>query len=371
MPLLIAWNVGSNEMKKLRNIILLILISLITVAIGLLGYRNIRQNQILNNTKLVCETCIDTLLTFNINSTKLTGLIRSHDNENPLLLFVHGGPGISDMPFARIFDSLLVKDFICVHYDQRGTGKSYLDNDLYNITIEDNINDLIVLAKEIKGLYPSNELILVGQSWGTLISALAIHKEPSLFDKYIGIGQIVNLNESDLISYDYALQKAKEYNDKESIELLTKIDRNDYNKNYKSLICQRRVLSKVGGRFFNKDIKTSLIETALFSPEYSIKELFQINKSSKLLDKNLYEDMLNYDLFSLIDSFPIPSYFIAGKYDYQTPTPIVEEYFNSLINKDKGLFLLKKSGHIPNYEEPKMFYDIVMSINKITTANTQ
>ena len=349
-------------MKRLRNTILLILLLLFILVLVLLGYRKFRQNQILNATKLNCESCIDTLLTFNFDKTEITALIRAENTDNTVLLFVHGGPGIPDMPFARIYDSLLVKDFICVHYDQRGTGKSYFNNDLDKTSIDDNVYDLIAVAEELKDLFPDNELFLVGQSWGTLISILAIQKEPELFDKYIGIGQIVNLKESDLNSFDFSLKMAKKLNDQESLELLSDLDRNDYNKKYESLVTQRRVLSKVGGRFYNINIKTSLTKIAFFSPEYILKELFQTSKSSKLLDRNLYKEMLTYDLFAIADSLPLPCCFISGVKDYQTPTPIVKKYYSALKSNEKKMIIFEKSGHIPNYEEPKRFYEELLKL---------
>ena len=64
-----------------------------------------------------------------LEKIRLAGLdqwihIRGHDRAKPLLLFLHGGPGFPQMPFAHL-NAELEKHFVVVHWDQRGAGKSY------------------------------------------------------------------------------------------------------------------------------------------------------------------------------------------------------------------------------------------------------
>jgi pimeloyl-ACP methyl ester carboxylesterase len=207
-----------------------------------------------------------------------------------------------------------------------------------------------------------NQLFLADQSWGTLISILAVKKEPDLFDKYIGIGQIVSLRECDLVSFDYTMNKAKELDDKKSLDILPNLNRKDYNKNYKLLSKQRRVLTKLGGRFYDNSFKSTLIKTALIAPEYSVRDLYYIYRSAKILNCHLYNDMLKYNLYSKANSLPVPVCFISERYDYHTPIKTIKEYYNQLKNNDKELFIFEESGHIPNYEEPELFYETLIKL---------
>ena len=52
-------------------------------------------------------------------------LIRSHNINNPLLLFLHGGPGSAEMSLAYKCERNLEKYFTFVNWDQRGSGKSF------------------------------------------------------------------------------------------------------------------------------------------------------------------------------------------------------------------------------------------------------
>jgi len=55
--------------------------------------------------------------------------VRGADRDNPVLIFVHGGPGAVEMPFAWAFQRPWEDVFTVVQYDQRGAGRSYPLND--------------------------------------------------------------------------------------------------------------------------------------------------------------------------------------------------------------------------------------------------
>jgi proline iminopeptidase len=55
--------------------------------------------------------------------------VRGSDKDNPILVFVHGGPGAVEMPFAWAFQRPWEDVFTVVQYDQRGAGRSYPLND--------------------------------------------------------------------------------------------------------------------------------------------------------------------------------------------------------------------------------------------------
>ena len=52
-------------------------------------------------------------------------LERSEDVTNPVVLFLHGGPGTSQLTSNRRNTRHLEKYFTVVNWDQRGAGKSY------------------------------------------------------------------------------------------------------------------------------------------------------------------------------------------------------------------------------------------------------
>ena len=55
--------------------------------------------------------------------------VRGADRTNPIILFIHGGPGAVEIPIAWTFQRPWEDYFTVVQYDQRGAGKSYRLND--------------------------------------------------------------------------------------------------------------------------------------------------------------------------------------------------------------------------------------------------
>jgi pimeloyl-ACP methyl ester carboxylesterase len=55
-------------------------------------------------------------------------LIRGNDSSLPILLFLHGGPGMPAMYLAHAFQHELEKEFVVVQWDRRAAGKSYRED---------------------------------------------------------------------------------------------------------------------------------------------------------------------------------------------------------------------------------------------------
>lgn len=119
-------------------------------------------------------------------------LIRGNDVSNPVLLWLHGGPGAAQMPIAHHFDKNLEKDFIVVHWDQRGAGKSNpKDFDEQTMTFEQFITDAHELTQYLKRRFNTEKIYLVGHSWGTQLGIKMVQLYPEDYFAYIGIGQAV------------------------------------------------------------------------------------------------------------------------------------------------------------------------------------
>ena len=61
--------------------------------------------------------------------------------ENPVILFLHGGPGIPNRHGMAKAHMDLLDDFTIVAWDQRGTGGSYFGCDPATLTLEQLISD--------------------------------------------------------------------------------------------------------------------------------------------------------------------------------------------------------------------------------------
>lgn len=169
-------------------------------------------------------------------------LIRGVDRTNPIILFLHGGPGTSNMGLLRRYSSELEKHFLLVSWDQRGAGKSFsAKNPESSMTIDQFILDTFELVNYLRERFNKNRIVLAGHSWGSVLGALTVLKYPQLFSAYIGIAQTVNIAENERISYEWTLEQAKKANDKSAVKLLNDIGYPPYSGNWqKKFMIQRR-----------------------------------------------------------------------------------------------------------------------------------
>ena len=94
-------------------------------------------------------------------------LERSENVDNPVVLYLHGGPGTSQLTSNRRNTRHLEKFFTVVNWDQRGAGKSYQAiSDTDKMNIGQFVQDTRELTLYLLEKFRQERLVLVGHSWG-------------------------------------------------------------------------------------------------------------------------------------------------------------------------------------------------------------
>lgn len=291
-------------------------------------------------------------------------LIRSENINNPIILFVHGGPGTSQLTLMRRNTQPLEKHFTIVNWDQRGAAKSFKAiKDKERMNIEQFVSDINELAEYLIKRFNKTKIILVGHSWGSVIGTLAVHKHPELYSAYIGIGQMSNVEESEKISYEWTLQQAGINHDIKAVKKLTNIGLPPYTGNWKQkFLIQRKILSKYGGEFYRSKAGAIgvVLKNLVFSTEYTIVDRINFFRGIfKSLDL-LFPELLKIDLFKLVPELKVPVWFILGRHDYEVPSILSAKYFEYLKAPSKALCWFENSAHLPNTEEQEIFNQILI-----------
>jgi pimeloyl-ACP methyl ester carboxylesterase len=305
-------------------------------------------------------------------------LIRGHDICNPLLLFLHGGPGAAETAMFRKYNGELEKHFTVVYWDQRGAGKSYSRKlDLNTVTLQQYLIDTHQLVSHLKARFRQEKIFLVGHSWGTKLGMYAIQEHPEDFHAFVGVGQEVASFEGEAMSYEYTLKKATETNDLKALADLEEMgapQNANYNTMYKNgfwgLVKQKHLLLKSGGERYAKTNYVDWISDIWFSKEYTFLDLFKWSKGSASVAGQMLKDPAfeSFNFFEEIPTVKIPVIFISGNHDFNTPWPLVEEYYNVLKAPSKEFILIDKAGHSPCFEQPDFFNQILQE--KLLSLNT-
>jgi proline iminopeptidase len=138
------------------------------------------------------------LRTVRLGGADQTIMIRAADPDAPVLLYLSGGPGQSDLAFSRVFAEPWTQDLVVVDLDQRGNGTSYAAIDpVSSMTLDRAVADVIELATYLRTEFDEERILVMGESWGTILGTLAVQERPDLFHAYIGSGQMVDIVETD------------------------------------------------------------------------------------------------------------------------------------------------------------------------------
>jgi pimeloyl-ACP methyl ester carboxylesterase len=280
------------------------------------------------------------------------------DCKNDICLFLHGGPGLAEMPLMNAYCKPLSETFLLVNWDQRGAGKSYSPFiPIDSMNLNQFINDALEVILYLKQRFKKEKIILMGHSWGSALGMLLVKKCPEHLYEYIGIGQIGNWHKGEKISYQYTLAKAQQLGNNRALRKLKNMGPPPHT--WKMLISQRQILLKLGGSIHNRSNYNSWIPKYLFSKEYSVIDLLKYLLGIRFSLKYLWADFTKIELLKEVPEVQIPVYFLLGKHDYQVPFECSTMYFNSLKAPFKEIFWFEKSGHTPMFEETDKFIEIV------------
>ena len=293
-------------------------------------------------------------------------LARGVSPTNPIIIYLHGGPGSPVIPVVNKYNSVLEKHFIVVQWDQRGSGKSYYkDLDERTMNINQFVSDLHELIGYLKTKFNKKKVYIIGHSWGSALGLLYVNQYPDDCIAYIGTGQSVNVPEAEAISYDFALSSAIKNSNKHAIDELQKIGKPPYTGTdievIKKITTQRKWLIEFGGQYYdtkNKDVGSKLL---LSSHEYSLGEKFNYMKGMEFSLKTVGKEYMKLNLFDTIKELHVPLYFCIGRKDYTTPFELVEKFYNTIKAPKKELIWFDKSAHSPIFEESEKFNDIIIN----------
>ncbi len=268
--------------------------------------------------------------------------IDGNNDQHPVLLFLHGGPGGSAMSYAHRFTNDLQKHFIVVQWDQRETGKTKsLNTSPESMTIALFENDAVEVINHLRTKFHQDKIYLVGHSWGGFLALEVASHHPELLSACFAASPMIHQVESEKMALDKMNELADQAKNKKAQQELAGIKIPF--ENGTQLFYHRKWLYQLINR-----------QKAPFSKSYvenwSITWLSLFNEASKV------------NFFETGPEIKCPIYFLVGKKDFQTNFKLTEDYFKKLKAEKKELFWFSDSAHGLNLTESKKFQQVIISI---------
>jgi pimeloyl-ACP methyl ester carboxylesterase len=281
-------------------------------------------------------------------------LIRGTDRSNPVLLWLHGGPGGAQMPFAHHLDRELEQHFVVVHWDQRGAGKSNHGRfDEETMRVERYLEDACELIEYLRRRLDVERIVLLGHSWGTRLGIHLVDRYPEYFDAYVGVSQTVNHDRATVIAHEWLSRAIDPQQAPEDWQTLQEID-----VPARRHVEFRRLNSLAEAHGGSLDLSVGeLARIAIRAPEYTAWDYVRLLQGMNRGGGPMHEDgvMESFDFIEAIPALDVPVYFFAGANDYNTPLALVEEYYEILEAPAKELVVFERSAHTPFFAEAARF----------------
>ena len=287
--------------------------------------------------------------------------IKGGARDNPVVLFLHGGPGD-----ARAFaDSMFAgweKDFTLVQWDQRGAGRTYGKSGPSiesTMTIDRMVQDGIEVAEFLTRHLNKKKIIIEGGSWGSVLGIYMVHSRPDLFYAYVGDAQIVNWRRNLFASYTRVLQLARACGDQQAITALTTIGPPPWDS-----ISQWPKYRK-WERAYQAKLVTAPLAPKIISPEYaSPEEQAQYEASDDFsfvhfVGMTLSGPFTQVDLPALGADFAIPIFIIQGTEDLTAVPELAEAYLECIKAPRKKFYLVPGTGHEPSATELDVIWEVL------------
>lgn len=283
--------------------------------------------------------------------------IRGRDRRNPLLLVLHGGPGFPETPLAWWNTRDLEEYFTVVHWDQRGSGRTFLINDLSaeaaTMRPERFVADIEELIGWLRVRFGKSKIFLLGHSWGSYVGLRVAQRRPEWLHAYIGVGQAANSPESERRGYAFALDAARRARNRLAVAELEGIA--PYAEPgrlipIEKIMVQRRWLDRFGGVMAYREGQTNGVASRL-SPDYTDAEAPRVYDGNEFSQRHLFSTVLSIDLSNVM-RLRCPLILLEGRHDRTVNSHVALEWFGRVSAPSKHFVWFEDSGHEVMTEEP-------------------
>jgi pimeloyl-ACP methyl ester carboxylesterase len=317
------------------------------------------------NRKIVSPDGIEELRAIDVNGCKEWICVRGRDRRNPILLYIHGGPGAPAMPESWTFQSPWEDYFTVVQWDQRGAGKTYASNDPQTIAPTMNGEQMIADAQRVVRYlldhYKKEKIFVLGHSWGSYVGLEVTRRNPELLHAYVGTGQMIDTRQSEAEGYAFALQQARLHGNAQAVKELEALapypgpvgaltaDRID---------AQRKWLVFYGGLTYGRS-QFDYDDADQFAPEYTDDDVRLINKGS-LFSLDHLIGVVERTNFESLNHVACPLFIFQGEHDSTTSYAVVESWFERLQAPKKLFVTFRNSSHMAMFEQPGAYLDMLI-----------
>jgi proline iminopeptidase len=271
--------------------------------------------------------------TFKTGDVTLYYEVLGNGSETPLFV-ANGGPGF-DHTYLHLSDAWdrIAKTRKVVLYDQRGNGRSSRLTPGQSCTLRDQIEDLDALRAHLH----FDKIDLLGHSWGGfLVMAYAAR-----YPQHI----------SHLLIVDSAAPKWSDTVFLFKDVFPEGVARED----------AARFASQMGDKGAEDLLLREYLSMLFYSPENRERAMAMMKDvdENRQVNQTINRDLQRFDLNPELPKFTFPTMVITGRFDMNVAAVVAYKIHQAIPHSQFVVF--DRSGHMPFYEEPDKFIEVVNS----------
>lgn len=326
-----------------------------------------------------CEKSICEKIFIEVGGVKQGMFIIGKDKNNPVLLYVHGGPSFSEFFLVEKYPTGIENYFTVCYWEERGGGLSYSPNvSIESMTLEQLASDAIEVTNYLRDRFKKEKIYMMAHSGGTAFAIQAVERFPQLYHSYIGVSQITCQAESEKLAYRFMIDQYSSRGKSKMVREFEKypiLENDSYLLPFFNSVLRDKSMHELGiGTMHNmKSIISGVFIPVWTCKAYTITEKFNIwySKFSLVNKSEFREQILRSDFTALVPSLDVPAYFFSGKNDLTVNYDLSKEYLKKLDAPSKGFYTFYNSAHSPIFEEPNKFLEILIKdvLNQTTVLS--
>jgi pimeloyl-ACP methyl ester carboxylesterase len=298
------------------------------------------------------------LTTVRLGGLDQTILVRAADPTRPVLLYLSGGPGQSDLALSRVLSEPWIHEFVFVDWDQRGAGLSYRSFEpVETHTLDRAVADTIELSEYLRTRFDEPKVYLMGESWGTILGVLAVERRPDLYFAWLGSGQMVDVAETDRRIYRDLVAYAKRVGDGGLAAALAAIGEPPYRDTPWSNALVWSWYDYLYGPYtpshgyLARGEASGLDPFGLLGSEYGLVDKMNVIRGLADTFAVMYPQLQGLDLRRDVTSLGVPVYVLDGAAELEGRRSLALEWFDRLEAPAKQLVTFEGAAHSVAFEQ--------------------
>jgi pimeloyl-ACP methyl ester carboxylesterase len=205
------------------------------------------------------------------------------------------------------------------------------------------------LIEKIKVKFPNNQIMIFSTSWGSILSAKLLEKNPYAVDNVIACGQIIK----NVFICDEVIDSLAQTNiPVKKLERIKNVTVDNFQGKDLQLISSalRKYTNAYQNRIGEKAPMGTIIKGLLKSPDYKMKDFKAIMVNGYMKNTSLWKEIIQINLTEQLRNVKVPYIILQGDTDIVASTKLVKELVVDSNNTCLDCKVVADTGHMPGVE---------------------